>query len=235
VKVLSKWEISTLQILPGSPDLWSDWARPLRSSIAVFKGTISRNQWNFIRWAGRRSIDRHRMLIISAPQRWMLELFINGKRRVVKKHLFNPEPSIYSKVQLDWMILACTKKFAAKINWSKPRCIWPFRGFFESKNGIAVPIEEVEPAADIIHAPLCNRSHVFSDRFFRTKLISTLAISNENRIGAKSNSGEGGGRWNAICPKRKWWLGTVKPINKVGFSRFGVTSNYLTECCWASD
>jgi glutamate synthase (NADPH/NADH) large chain len=88
----------------------------------------------------------------------------------------------------------------------------------------SIPLEEVEPAADIV-------------KRFRTGAMSFGALSKEahetlalamNRIGGRSNSGEGG-----EDPERFKVLsnGDTKrsSIKQIASGRFGVTSNYLTD------
>jgi len=91
------------------------------------------------------------------------------------------------------------KKFAAKIN-DQSRDALTLRGLFEFKKRIAVPIEEVEPAADIMRR---FATGAMSFGSISHEAHSTLAIA-MNRIGAKSNSGEGGEDEMRFARKRKW-------------------------------
>ncbi|HWP43510.1 MAG TPA: glutamate synthase-related protein, partial [Blastocatellia bacterium] len=92
----------------------------------------------------------------------------------------------------------------------------------EFRSGAAVPIEEVEPASEIV-------------RRFSTSGMSLGALSREahetlaiamNRIGARSNSGEGGedpARWR---PRENGDSANSR-IKQVASGRFGVTPEYL--------
>ena len=97
------------------------------------------------------------------------------------------------------------------------------RGLFEFKNLDPIPVEEVEPWTDIV-------------KRFKTGAMSYGSISKEahenlaiamNRIGGKSNSGEGGEDLNRF---RKDLNGDSRSsaIKQVASGRFGVSSNYLT-------
>jgi glutamate synthase (ferredoxin) len=109
------------------------------------------------------------------------------------------------------------KKYSSLLHdETKPHTL---RGLFDfnfDPNG-GIPIEEVEPASEIV-------------KRFKTGAMSYGSISQEahecmalamNQLGGKSNSGEGG-----ECPER---LGTNKnsAIKQVASGRFGVTSEYL--------
>jgi len=103
------------------------------------------------------------------------------------------------------------------------RQLCTLRGLMEFKPAARpVPLEEVEPAAEIV-------------RRFATGAMSFGSISKEahetlaiamNRIGARSNTGEGGEdeRRFARDPNGDWRRSSIK---QVASGRFGVTSNYL--------
>src|SRR5687767_2580119 len=79
------------------------------------------------------------------------------------------------------------KEYAALINDQSRRHL-TFRGLFEFRFGQPVPIEEVEPAAEIVKRFSTGAMSLGS---ISTEAHTTLAIA-MNRIGGKSNTGEGG-------------------------------------------
>ena len=93
------------------------------------------------------------------------------------------------------------------------------RGLLAFRDDVAgVPIEEVEPASEIV-------------RRFCTGAMSLGSISTEthealakamNQIGGKSNTGEGGEDPRRFLDNRR------SSIKQIASGRFGVTSNYLT-------
>jgi len=108
----------------------SDWAS-LRSSIAVSKER-SQNQ-EFHSMSCRRSyLIVTELLIISAPQRWMLGRYLSWEH-VEVKNLFNPRTIHLLQKSSSMNDLACKQKFAAKIN-DQTEMHWPFVGFLNSKN-----------------------------------------------------------------------------------------------------
>src|SRR5258708_24341764 len=106
---------------------------------------------------------------------------------------------------------------------SRHRCT--IRGLLNFKKGSPVPLEEVEPAKEIV-------------KRFVTGAMSFGSISKEahenlaiamNRIGGKSHTGEGG-----EDPERfkkdasgDWRRSAIK---QVASARFGVTTEYLVNC-----
>jgi glutamate synthase (ferredoxin) len=97
------------------------------------------------------------------------------------------------------------------------------RGLFEFSNYDPIPIDEVEPWTNIV-------------KRFKTGAMSYGSISKEahenlaiamNRIGGKSNSGEGGEDQERFYKDSNGdWKNSA--IKQVASGRFGVTSNYLT-------
>src|SRR5687768_16875021 len=79
------------------------------------------------------------------------------------------------------------QEYAALINDQSRRHL-TFRGLFEFRFGQPVPLEEVEPAAEIVKRFSTGAMSLGS---ISTEAHTTLAIA-MNRIGGKSNTGEGG-------------------------------------------
>ncbi|TNF42795.1 MAG: glutamate synthase subunit alpha, partial [Cytophagales bacterium] len=97
------------------------------------------------------------------------------------------------------------------------------RGLFEFKKRISIPLDEVEPEENILKR---FATGAMSFGSISHEAHTTLAIA-MNRIGAKSNSGEGGE--DEIRYQRKengdWERSAIK---QVASGRFGVTSHYLS-------
>ncbi len=114
------------------------------------------------------------------------------------------------------------RRYAEALN-DQSRRLLTFRGLFEIKDGQApVPLDEVEPASEIV-------------RRFATGAMSFGSISHEahttlaiamNRLGGKSNSGEGGeeSRRFKTLPNGDSMRSAIK---QVASGRFGVTTEYL--------
>jgi glutamate synthase (NADPH/NADH) large chain len=143
-------------------------------------------------------------------------------RRSGEKHMFNP--TTISKLQQAVRLNSpeSYKEYAAMVN-DQSKNLMTIRGLFEFNNLDPIAIDEVEPWTEIV-------------KRFKTGAMSYGSISLEahenlaiamNRIGGKSNSGEGG-----EDPKRfqKELNGDSRnsAIKQVASGRFGVSINYLT-------
>ncbi|WP_242130838.1 glutamate synthase large subunit [Aestuariivivens marinum] len=158
-------------------------------------------------------IDKRLGLNIGGDYRW---------RRNGERHMFNPTTvaKLQQAVRLNDQKSYDT--YAKAVN-EQSENLMTIRGLFEFDNLNPIPIEEVEPWTEIV-------------KRFKTGAMSYGSISREahenlaiamNRIGGKSNSGEGGEdrkrfRLDANGDNRN------SAIKQVASGRFGVTSHYLT-------
>ena len=115
------------------------------------------------------------------------------------------------------------KKYAEETHRAASRVT--LRGLLDldTKNSQPVPLEEVEPAADIVKR-FCTGAMSLGS--ISAEAHEALAVA-MNSMGAKSNTGEGG-----EDPKRFTWRGPHgeskrSAIKQVASGRFGVTSHYL--------
>ncbi|MCF3643244.1 glutamate synthase large subunit [Rhizobium sp. TRM95111] len=120
------------------------------------------------------------------------------------------------------------KEFADLVNASSLR-MNTIRGLFSIKDAAAagrtpVPLDEVEPASDIVKR---FSTGAMSFGSISREAHTTLAIA-MNRIGGKSNTGEGGEEADRYLPLPD---GSMNPersaIKQVASGRFGVTTEYL--------
>ncbi|HUH74991.1 MAG TPA: glutamate synthase large subunit [Chitinophagales bacterium] len=144
-------------------------------------------------------------------------------KRRGEAHLFNPDTIHllqYSTRRGDYKLF---KKFSEKINDQVDKAI-TLRSLFEfdfSKSS-SIPIEEVEPIENIMKRFATGAMSFGSISY---EAHTTLAIA-MNRIGAKSNSGEGGE--DPIRYKLAANGDNLRSaIKQVASGRFGVTSYYL--------
>jgi glutamate synthase (NADPH/NADH) large chain len=113
------------------------------------------------------------------------------------------------------------RSFAASIN-DQSRRLLTIRGLLEFKPASAIPLDEVEPAATIVRR---FTTGAMSFGSISREAHSTLAVA-MNRIGARSNTGEGGEEAERFVTLAN---GDSKrsAIKQVASGRFGVTANYL--------
>ena len=139
-----------------------------------------------------------------------------------ERHLLNP--ITVSKLQhaVRQSKFETFQEFAAVVN-QQNRDLQMLRGMFDFKPaGKPVPLEEVEPAADIVKR---FATGAMSFGSISKEAHETLAIA-MNRIGGKSNTGEGGEDEARFKPDANGDL-RRSAIKQVASARFGVTTNYL--------
>lgn len=141
---------------------------------------------------------------------------INGE-----KHFWNQDT--IAKLQLatktdDYEIF---KQYVKLVNEgeSSPRTI---RSLLSFKKRNSIPVEEVEPVENIIKRFVVSAMSFGS---ISKEAHETIAIA-VNRIGAKSNSGEGGEDPERLKPNENGEISASK-IKQVASGRFGVTPEYL--------
>jgi len=143
-------------------------------------------------------------------------------RRDGSPHLFNPETVFRLQHATRSKRMDIFREYTAQVNDHSTR-LMTLRGLFDfASDREPVPIEEVEPVESILKR---FSTGAMSYGSISAEAHETLAIA-MNRIGAKSNTGEGG-----EDPERFLVMdnGDSKrsSIKQVASGRFGVTSEYL--------
>jgi len=144
-------------------------------------------------------------------------------RRDGEYHLFNPETVHKLQYACRTNNYQTFKEYSRLVDDQSAR-LCTLRGLMQLKFAEQpIPIEEVEPVESIVRR---FKSGAMSYGSISQEAHESLAIA-MNRIGGKSNTGEGG-----EDPERYVWsneLGDSKnsAIKQVASGRFGVTSNYL--------
>ncbi len=137
-------------------------------------------------------------------------------------HNFNPQSIHLLQFSTRKNDYAAFKKYAALINRESGEAV-TLRSLLKFKKTTPIPLEEVEPVEAILKR---FASGAMSFGSISHEAHSTLAIA-MNRIGAKSNSGEGGEDPIRFEQKTNgdWERSAIK---QVASGRFGVTSHYLS-------
>jgi len=221
LKIFSKMGISTVQSYCGAQIFE---AIGLNHDVInrYFTGTPSRVEGIGIREIGEETLRRHRLAYEPAPIR---QLDFGGEihyRIQGEHHNWNPD-TIY---KLQHATKANDPKTFAEFSQlvndeSKRRS--NLRGLLDFKFLPApIPIDEVEPAKEIVKR---FTTGAMSYGSISKEAHETLAIA-MNRLGAKSNTGEGGEDPERFKPLPN---GDSKNsyIKQVASARFGVTSHYL--------
>ncbi|MFK7932146.1 MAG: glutamate synthase large subunit [Saprospiraceae bacterium] len=223
LKIMSKIGISTIQSYQGA-QIFEALGVNKEVVDRCFKGTVSRIEGIGFDGIAEEALVRHKLAFpdqaIPNPRLEVGGLF-QWKRRG-EFHLFNPNTIHllqYASRRGDYDTY---KKYAKLINeQSEQACT--LRGLMKFRKGDSIPLEEVEPVEDIMTR---FATGAMSFGSISHEAHTTLAIA-MNRIGGKSNSGEGGEDEARFQPKENgdWERSATK---QVASGRFGVTSYYLT-------
>lgn len=152
----------------------------------------------------------HRRLETGGEYRW---------RRGEEPHLFDPETIFKLQHATQTGKREIFRQYTERVNTQEER-LMTLRGLFRfAPQRPPVSLDEVEPAATIMHR---FATGAMSYGSISPEAHETLAIA-MNRIGARSNTGEGG-----ECDDRLTDPVRRSAIKQVASGRFGVTSMYLT-------
>lgn len=224
LKVMNKIGISTLNSYRGS-QLFECIGINTKVVDKYFPNTATRIQGIGLYEIEKEIAKRHRKAFSKKEIAGNLDVPMGGEyrwRRDGEKHMFNP----LSVAKLQNAVRNneddSYKEFSEMVN-EQSKNLMTIRGLFEFSNYDPIPLEEVEPWTEIV-------------KRFKTGAMSYGSISKEahenlaiamNRIGGKSNSGEGGEDADRFYKNATGdWKNSA--IKQVASGRFGVTSNYLT-------
>ncbi len=222
LKTMSKMGISTLRSY-----LYAQLFEAIGLNKALvdeyFKGTTSRIEGIGLAEIAQETLKRHTYACCDENFEYP-ELEMGGDygyRYHGERHLWNPTTVAKLQEAVQNNDVKAYEAFSVAVN-EQAEQLCTLRGMFEFKAGDSVPIEEVEPASEIV-------------KRFCTGAMSHGSISKEahecmavamNRIGAMSNTGEGGedpARY-VLEPNGDSKNSAIK---QVASGRFGVTINYL--------
>jgi glutamate synthase domain-containing protein 2/glutamate synthase domain-containing protein 1/glutamate synthase domain-containing protein 3 len=225
LKVMTKMGISTLQSYRGAQ---------IFEAIGLSRAVIDRYfTWTASRIEGigldviaEESQRRHDYAYQVSPT-LDGDLDVGGQyqwRRRGEHHMYNPNTVALLQHSVRKGDFKLFKTYSAAAN-DESRRLCTIRGLLKFKPGTPIPLAEVEPASEIV-------------KRFKTGAMSLGSISREahenlaiamNRMGGKSNTGEGGE--DPVRYERDP-NGDLRrsAIKQVASGRFGVTSHYLVNC-----
>ncbi len=218
LKIMSKMGISTMQSYHGAQVFE---ALGLNQDLVdeYFVGTPSRIGGVGLETLASEALIRHRRAFPSNGDKLLPTGGIYAWRRFGEKHMWNPEtvPMLQEAAQGGKGGADAYWRFANYVNDHVSRGS-TLRGLLRFvQHQTPVPLDEVEPAKEIV-------------KRFTTGAMSLGSISPEsheslaiamNRLGAKSNTGEGGEDPARFADDRR------SAIKQVASGRFGVTIHYL--------
>ncbi len=218
LKTFSKMGISTLQSYRGA-QVFEAIGLSKRLVDRYFTGTVSRIEGVDLDVLAREAILKHQHAFQPVHES-DTDLAIGGTyqyRARGEYHLFNPQTIAKLQHAVRQESFATFQEYTDLIDRQNHQ-LTTLRGLLEiKKSDQPIPLEEVEPVASIV-------------KRFATGAMSFGSISKEahetlalamNRIGGKSNTGEGGEDEERFADGRR------SAIKQVASGRFGVTVNYL--------
>ncbi|WP_098462080.1 glutamate synthase large subunit [Propionicimonas paludicola] len=222
LKVMSKMGVSTIASYTGAQIFE---ALGLSSELieSYFTGTTSRVEGIGLDEIAEEVAKRHARAYppdgIPLPHRTLSGGGEYKWRREGEPHLFDPETIFRLQHSTRQGRYDIFKQYTARVNDQSKR-LMTLRGLLEfDSNRTPVPINEVEPVSEIVKR---FSTGAMSYGSISREAHETLAIA-MNRLGAKSNTGEGG-----EDPERLHDPARRSAIKQVASGRFGVTSDYLT-------
>jgi glutamate synthase (NADPH/NADH) large chain len=223
LKVMSKMGISTYQSYCGA-QIFDAVGLSSEFVEAYFTGTATTIEGAGLREIAEESVRRHRDAYGDAPiYKSMLDVGGSYAYRIRgEDHAWTPESVSRLQHAVRGGLPGEYRAFAETINKQSERLL-TIRGLMRLKPAEApLPLEAVEPASEIV-------------KRFATGAMSFGSISREahttlamamNRIGGRSNTGEGGEESDRFKPLPNG-DSMRSAIKQVASGRFGVTSEYL--------
>jgi len=228
LKVMSKMGISTVKSYIGA-QIFEAIGIGEEIVAECFTGTTSRiSGVNFdqvadsvsarhkVAYPVERSKRAHRELVVGGEYQW---------RGEGEYHLFNPETVFRLQHATREGKYDIFKQYTKAVDDSS-QSLATLRGLFRfrTEDVTPVPLSEVEPASEIVKR---FATGAMSYGSISAEAHETLAIA-MNRIGAKSNTGEGGEAVHRYVPDVNG-DSRRSAIKQAASGRFGVTSEYLVQ------
>ena len=226
LKVMSKMGVSTVASYTGA-QIFEAIGLATDLVDEFFTGTVSRLGGIGLEEIAREVASRHATAHPKRPDlRAHRRIELGGEyqwRREGEYHLFNPDTVYRLQHSTRAGRYDLFKQYTKDVDDQSQR-LATLRGLFELRTSDRSPIsiDEVEPVSEIVKR---FSTGAMSYGSISAEAHETLAIA-MNRIGAKSNTGEGGEDPERFTPMAN---GDSKrsSIKQVASGRFGVTSEYL--------
>ncbi|MGH9116635.1 MAG: glutamate synthase large subunit [Acidimicrobiales bacterium] len=222
LKIMSKMGISTVASYTGA-QVFEAIGLAQELVDEHFTGTVSRlggigldevaeeaGRRHGFAWLGRPESAAHRDLWVGGEYQW---------RREGELHVFNPENVFRLQHATRTRRFDIFRDYTAAVDDQAQR-LGTLRGLIRLREGVRppVPLGEVEPVSSIVTR---FQTGAMSYGSISAEAHTTLAVA-MNRLGGKSNTGEGGEDEDRLRdPERR------SAIKQVASGRFGVTSEYL--------
>jgi glutamate synthase (NADPH/NADH) large chain len=222
LKVMSKMGISTYQSYCGA-QIFDAVGLSTDLIQKFFTGTASTIEGIGLKEIAEECVRRHRDAFGDSPvYRNMLDVGGDYAFRLRgEDHAWTPDTVSRLQHAVRGNNPAEYNLFAQQINQQNERLL-TLRGLMQFKTGDDIPLDEVEPAVDIVKR---FSTGAMSFGSISREAHTTLAIA-MNRIGGRSNTGEGGEEPDRFKPLANG-DSMRSAIKQVASGRFGVTAEFL--------
>ncbi len=227
LKTISKMGISTIQSYCGA-QIFEAVGLERELVDRHFTGTASRIGGVGIDLLAQEALDRHARAWPGGIDDLLPVGGVYAWRREGEHHMWNPETIalLQHSVRIEsgnGDALSKYREYAKLVNEDAARRA-TLRGLLAFRKDVeAIPIEDVEPAKEIVRRFATGAMSLGS---ISTESHETLAIA-MNRLGGRSNTGEGGEDPRRFTPDANGDL-RRSAIKQIASGRFGVTIHYLT-------
>lgn len=222
LKILSKMGISTMQSYQAA-QIFECIGLGQEVISKCFKGTISRLDGLDFEDLEREITTRHTSAYQDEKRKLLEQGGIYQWKHKGEKHLLSPDVIHLLQKSTRLNDYNLFKEYSKKLQ-NEQSAIINIRDLLTFKKRLSVPLIEVEPAEKILKR---FATGAMSFGSISHEAHSTLAIA-MNRMGAKSNSGEGG-EDPARFEKKENGDWERSAIKQVASGRFGVTIDYLNQ------
>ncbi len=225
LKVMSKMGISTIRSYRGS-QTYEAVGLDRHFVDTYFAGTTSHIGGIGIEVLERETRMRHEAAMRTASEDTRARLESGGYyhfRRGGEKHRLTPEAVALLQRAVRTGSYETFKEYSRAVSDSNHN-LCTLRGLFRFRPGRPVPVDEVEPVESIVKRFVTSAMSFGS---ISKEAHETLAIG-MNRLGAQSNSGEGGEDEARYQPRANG-DDAMSKVKQVASARFGVNSLYLAK------
>ncbi|MEO5354998.1 MAG: glutamate synthase large subunit [Magnetococcus sp. XQGC-1] len=223
LKVFSKMGISTLRSYCGA-QIFEAVGLERQVVERYFTGTVSRIEGVTLETIAQEGLRRYRRAY-GGSLAYQDGLDVGGEykfRRDGERHMWTPTTISLLQRATRENNYSIFKEFSRTIN-DQSRALCTLRGLFRLKTlPTPIPLDEVEPASELVKRFVTGAMSFGS---ISKEAHETLAIA-MNRLGGKSNTGEGGEDPARFRPRPNGDFAR-SAIKQVASGRFGVTSHYL--------
>ncbi len=185
-----------------------------------FAGTASRIHGLGLKEIAKETVLSHEQAFTAKPSQLPSD-GVYQYRKGGEKHAWNPDTIMLLQHATRSGSYEKFKEFSKLVN-AQNQDPHVLRGYFDFKPAAPISIDEVEPVSEIVKR-FCTGAMSFGSISKEAHEALAMAL---NKLGGRSNTGEGGEDPERFKPRADGWSARSS-IKQIASGRFGVTTNYL--------